>query len=87
LDGLPGDAVKQRAVVLLDLAAAQAPTDPALAFDTAGKACAILEREYYATALGRIPAVRTALAATPYAPSLDERVYALGAPRVLYEGG
>ena len=79
LDGLAAGAVKQRAVLLFDLAAAQAPDDAARASATAGQACDVLSRDYYATALQRVPAVRQALGSTPYAARLEERVRSLTA--------
>ncbi|MEU4449504.1 hypothetical protein AB0K14_40625 [Actinosynnema sp. NPDC050801] len=77
LDGLAVGAERQRAVLLFDLAAAQAPGDADQAFATAGQACDVLGRAYYATALKRVPAVRQSLRHTPYAVELDERVRAL----------
>lgn len=77
LDGLDPAATKQQAVVLFDLAAAQATTDAELALHTAGRACDVLDGAHYATAMNRLPAVRTALGTTPYASALDERVRAL----------
>jgi hypothetical protein len=77
LDGLADGATKQQAVLLFDLAAAQAPIDAEQALTSARQACDILGRDYYATALQRVPNVRAALSATPYAVQLNERVRAL----------
>ncbi|MFE9748268.1 hypothetical protein ACFYOT_25460 [Saccharothrix saharensis] len=77
LDGLAGDAERQRAVLLFDLATAQAPDDAEQAFATAHQACDVLERDYYAMALERVPAARRALTGTPYLAQLNERVRAL----------
>lgn len=77
LDGPAGETGKQRAVMLFDLAAAQAPSDAELAMATAGQACDVLSGGYYATALQRVPIVRAALGGTRYVDELDERVRAL----------
>lgn len=77
LDGLDSTATKQQAVVLFDLAAAQAASEAERALDTASRACDMLHGGYYATAMNRLPAVRTALSTTPYVAALDERVRAL----------
>jgi hypothetical protein len=77
LDGLAENATKQQAVLLFDLAAAQAPLDAEQALATARQACDVVGRDHYATALQRVPEVRAALSATPYAGELDERVRAL----------
>lgn len=74
LNGLSVDASKQRAVVLLDLAHAQASTDAEQALNTARQACDLLDHMGYVTALQRLPAVRTALSATPYGAELEDRV-------------
>jgi transcriptional regulator with XRE-family HTH domain len=81
LAGLDPTPTKQQAVVLFDLATAQAATDAELALHTASRACDVLDGAYYATAMNRLPDVRTALGPTPYASALDERVRSLtGAP-------
>jgi hypothetical protein len=77
LDGLAENATKQQAVLLFDLAAAQAPIDAEQALATARQACDVAGRDHYVTALNRVPEVRAALSATPYAGELDERVRAL----------
>jgi hypothetical protein len=77
LEGLDPTATKQQAVVLFDLATAQAAADAELALHTASRACDVLDGAYYATAMNRLPDVRTALGTTPYASALDERVRAL----------
>lgn len=68
---------KQRPVLLFDLAIAQAPNDAAQALATAHEACDVLAEDWYATAVDRVPAIHTALQATPYATELDDRVRAL----------
>ena len=82
LDQLDERAGKQRSVVLLDLAAAHAATDAQYGMDLAAQAFDQLEREPYGTAHGRILAVRRALAGTPQAQVLDERVRALPAAMI-----
>jgi hypothetical protein len=77
LDGLAENATKQQAVLLFDLAAAQAPIDAEQALASARQACDVAGRDHYATALHRVPEVRAALSATPYAGELDERVRAV----------
>jgi hypothetical protein len=74
LEGLGDGATKQRAVLLFDLAVSHAATDAAHALATAQRACELLSEDSYATALQRIPAVRTVLSATPYAAELEEQV-------------
>jgi len=74
LDGLGDGQTKQRAVLLFDLAVAQAPSDAARALATAQHACELLSGDGYAAAVQRIPAVRTALGATPYVAELDAQV-------------
>jgi hypothetical protein len=68
---------KQRAVLLFDLATAQASTDPAQALQTATEACDVLDADWYVTALDRVPAVRSALRTTPHGAELEDRVRAL----------
>lgn len=68
---------KQRAVVLLDLATAYAATDLEHGMALAEQAFDQLEREPYATAHDRIPALRRALHGAPEQRVLDERVRAL----------
>jgi transcriptional regulator with XRE-family HTH domain len=80
LDNLSENATKQRAVLLFDLAAAHAPTDPERAVATVRQACDVVSRAPYSTALQRVPEVRAALSATPYVRELDERVRALAGP-------
>ncbi|WP_433264872.1 helix-turn-helix domain-containing protein [Actinosynnema sp. CS-041913] len=77
LGGLADNAGKQRAVLLLDLAAAQAPTDAEQACATARQACDVLVDHRYATALKRVPAVQQAVSTTRYAAELGEQVHAL----------
>ena len=74
LEGLGEGSTKQRAVLLFDLAVSLAAADAAHALAMALRACELLGEDYYATALQRIPAVRTALSATPYAAELAEQV-------------
>ncbi|NRN65762.1 XRE family transcriptional regulator [Kibdelosporangium sp. 4NS15] len=77
IDGLAVTATKQRAVLLFDLAAAQAPIDAEEALATASRACDVLGRVPYGAALQRVPKVRAALSATPYVKELDEKVRTL----------
>lgn len=77
--GLQEGSAKQRAVFLFDLAICQAGSDAALAWDTIQEACSLLMEDSYATALNRIPAVASALQATPYAVELDTRLRELPA--------
>jgi hypothetical protein len=68
---------KQRPVLLLDLATAQAATDATQAFATANEACDSLDEDWYVTALDRVPALHAALRGTPHVAELEERVRAL----------
>lgn len=77
LAGLAPRAAKQRAVLLLDLANAYVPLDAQTAFDHATQALDGMSREVYAAARDRLPGVRAALRATPYAAEFDERSSAL----------
>ncbi|MEV6444762.1 helix-turn-helix transcriptional regulator [Amycolatopsis sp. NPDC051716] len=80
LDNLAETATKQKAVLLFDLAAAQAPTDAEHAAATVRQACDLVSKAPYNIALQRVPEVRAALSATPYVGELDERVRALTGP-------
>lgn len=80
LEQLDPRAVKQRSVLLLDLAAAHAPDEPDHAVELAVQACDVLESEFYVTAYHRIPAVRKALAGAGQANRLVERVRELPLP-------
>jgi hypothetical protein len=80
LDLLAPQAVKQRAVLLLDLAAAHAFDDPDHAITLALQGCDVLESEWYVTAYQRLPAVRAALEPSGRAAQLTERVRALPLP-------
>jgi len=73
LDELPSEATKQQAVLLLDLATAQAATDAEQALATAHQACDLLNNDPYATAVQRLQQVQEALGATRYAAELAER--------------
>ncbi|WP_285746455.1 hypothetical protein [Lentzea sp. NBRC 105346] len=77
ISGLAATGTKQRAVLLFDLAAAQARVDAAQALATAQQACDVVGRVPYATALQRVPEVRAALSTTPHVQELDDRVRAL----------
>jgi transcriptional regulator with XRE-family HTH domain len=77
VDGLSETAGKQKAVLLFDLAAAQAPLDADRALATAQQACDVVGRTQYATALQRVPELRAALSAARHVELLDERVRAL----------
>lgn len=76
LDALGPD-TKQRSVVLLDLAAAHAADEPEQALTLAIEACDHLERDYYQTAVNRIPNVRAALSGSRSAARLTERAQRL----------
>ncbi len=79
LDALPADAVKQRSVILADLAAvAVAENDPEEACALAEAALEHLARYWYATGMDRVRAVRQSLAqweSLPNVRRLDERLY------------
>ncbi|WIV60694.1 hypothetical protein [Amycolatopsis nalaikhensis] len=77
LGNLADTATKQKAVLLFDLATAQAPTDAERALDTVRQACDIVSHSPYGAALQRVPEVRAALNGTPFVAELDERVMAL----------
>ncbi|GAA1858991.1 helix-turn-helix transcriptional regulator [Myceligenerans crystallogenes] len=77
LDGLDEKSIKQRPVLLLDLAAASAELDPDQAVGHAEEAMSIMENAPYATAVDRMHDVVAALAVTPYGPQLAERATAL----------
>lgn len=79
---LDPQAGKQRAVVLLDLAAAHAPTDVDHAATLAHQACDMLGDHPYGAAVERIPAVHQALAGTPAGVELVDRTRALRLPSV-----
>ncbi len=68
---------KQRSVVLLDLAIAQAAVDPEHGMAFAEQAFDHLEREPYVTAHDRIPALRRALDGTAQQRAVDQRTRAL----------
>lgn len=74
---LDSAAGKQRSVVLFDLAAAHAAADADRAGDYVRLAFDAVAETSYATAIDRIPMVRSALAGTPYAAELEERTRAL----------
>ena len=79
LDQLPGDAVKQRSVILADLAAvAVSENDPEQACALAEAALDHLARYWYATGMDRVRAVRESLTkwdSLPCVRRLDERLY------------
>jgi len=79
LDELPGESVKQRSVILGDLAAvAVAENDPERACIIAEEALDHLARYWYATGMDRIRAVRESLTkweSLPCVRRLDERLY------------
>lgn len=79
LDSLPEEAVKQRSVILGDLAAvAVAENNPEEACRLAEMAMDQLSRTWYATGMARVRAVRESLAqweSTPAVRHLDERLY------------
>ena len=69
---------RQRAVSLLDLAAAWAPLDPQRAVGHACTGLDVLVANPYPPAVARIPAVRAALALTPAAGDFEDRVASAG---------
>ena len=79
LDNLPDGAVKQRSVILGDLAAvAVAEDDPDQACRLAGLALEQLARTWYATGMDRVRAVRESLSrweSLPAVRRLDEQLY------------
>ena len=79
LDNLPDDAVKQRSVILGDLAAvAVVENDPEQACMIAEVALDHLARYWYATGMDRIRAVRESLSrweSLPCLRRLDDRLY------------
>ncbi|WP_345190427.1 transcriptional regulator [Streptomyces lavendulae] len=83
LDELPGDADKQRTVVLGDLGAVEAAArNPEEAAQYALRALELLEAHWYATGLERVREVRRALgpwAHEQYVRDLDDRLYGWGA--------
>lgn len=66
-------AVKQRSVLLLDLATAVAPLEARHAVDLAGEALDTLQQDAYAIAHDRIGVVRAALRDSRYVAELDAR--------------
>lgn len=74
---LDDQAGKQRSVVLFDLAAAHAASDPEQGMAVAEQAFDQLEREPYVTARDRIPALQRSLHGTAQQRALDDRVRAL----------
>ncbi|MFB7977748.1 transcriptional regulator [Streptomyces vinaceus] len=83
LDELPGDADKQRTVILGDLGAVEAAAGrPQDAARYALRALELLETHWYATGLERVRAVRRALGPwehEQYVRDLDDRLYGWGA--------
>lgn len=71
------DGDKQRSVLLLDLALAQAATDAAEAAASAHQALDALAVLPYAAAMTRLPKVVAALRDTPFAAELQDRIRAL----------
>lgn len=69
---LETNATRQRTVVLLDLAAAHAPSDPEHAADLAEEAFRILAGDPYATAFGRIPLLLSRLQEDRHRRLVDE---------------
>jgi hypothetical protein len=76
LANLGPEANKQRAVILLDLAAAHAQHDAEHAVELAGQALDILSFDYYATGYERLPLVLERLPELPYRAQLNERLQA-----------
>ncbi|MBM7771761.1 transcriptional regulator with XRE-family HTH domain [Actinokineospora baliensis] len=81
LDELAASNTKQQAVLLFDLASAHAPQDAERAADYADRAFTALERDWYATAANRVPAVSRQLAGSPYETVVRERARALPGAR------
>ncbi|MCY0928283.1 transcriptional regulator [Streptomyces sp. H27-H1] len=83
LEGLPGDADKQRTVVLGDLAAVEAAAgQPEAACSYAIRALDLLETHWYATGMERVREVRRELApwqGEQCVRDLDDRLYSWGA--------
>jgi transcriptional regulator with XRE-family HTH domain len=79
LNGLDEKSVKQRPVLLLDLATAASSTDPARAAEHAGEAMSVMEAAPYATAFDRLRDVVETLAPTPYGSQIAERAAVLSA--------
>ncbi len=79
LEDLPPEAIKQRAVVLADLAAAEVlEHEPERACDLLDEALQILGEHWYATAMDRVKAVRQSLRAwdsLPQVRELDNQLY------------
>ncbi|WP_433560623.1 hypothetical protein ACQP1O_23385 [Nocardia sp. CA-151230] len=79
LEGLPAEAIKQRAVVYADLAAAAVlDRDPEQACERLGEALDLLGQHWYATAMDRVKAVRQTLRewdSLPRVRELDEKLY------------
>jgi transcriptional regulator with XRE-family HTH domain len=69
---------RQRAVSLLDLAAAWGPLDPVQAVEHAGSALDVLASTPYPPALDRLPGVRGALPTAAARSQLEERIVAAG---------
>lgn len=79
LEELPDEAIKQRAVVLADLAAAAVlDRDPDRACERLGEALELLGEHWYATAMDRVKAVRSTLRewdSIPAVRELDGKLY------------
>jgi hypothetical protein len=79
LEDLPAESIKQRTIYLADLAAAAIlEQKPELACTYAEQALDILARNWYATAMDRVKAVRQSLRqwdSLPAVRSLDDRLY------------
>ncbi|TKG58466.1 MULTISPECIES: helix-turn-helix domain-containing protein [Pseudonocardiaceae] len=77
IENLPQSESKQRTVLLFDLALAAIPNDPDKGASLVHSACEELERNPYAAAALRIPAVTTALTGTPYEREIADRTHGL----------
>ncbi|WP_133116440.1 XRE family transcriptional regulator [Amycolatopsis antarctica] len=77
LENLPQSENKQRTVLLFDLALAEIPNDPDKGASLIHVACDELERNPYAAAALRIPAVTAALTGTPHEREIADRTQAL----------
>jgi transcriptional regulator with XRE-family HTH domain len=74
LANLGPEATKQRAVVLMDLAAAHGQHDAEHAVELAVQALDILDSDYYATGYERLPLVLDRLPEIPYRGQVQERL-------------
>lgn len=74
LDGLDGDAVKQRSVLFADLATAHAASNPDASPQLLRKAIDAIERDWYATGHSRVREALRALPDTPARGEIEEQL-------------